>query len=1380
MAWLRRLAVPAIVVVSLAALAFGSNSGIWDPWEMNKAHLAQQVAGQAKVLVADQKGQLLQNLQAALGDTLFLAGITPPEAPNLPNRKLPEGPSQVIRLLKQVESRLDAEVFHAVVLEGSLLMQDPVAAAAALDAIPLRAPGALLVVTAPQDSDCDSLRTALNEGITEEAVRTLKDTYKLWPSDQDTGSLVQQQAGNHPFTVQFECAADSDGQLASLVESVDGYQWSRVVYKGLSEPKSKTTPSPATVSWSAPPLDYWLMALSFKAFGFSEGSARLPGLLMGLGTLLLLFAFVKRLAGRKEAIIAMLALMSIPLFWGQSKNLMGEASYVFFLTLSVLLLAYMNQNKAGWKPMLALAIALLGLLFAKGLFALLVLSTIALTLYVGFAEWKRFQLLKPTLLIAGLFLVMTALVQFPTEWTFLDHFKFMGHGFLGGPQNELRTYDYLVRNVTFAMLPLMVLLPFALLRMIPLNSEARSETVGLEVLTFLWFAIPFAMQTALLPGFAQTQFPAVPAAALALSLLWAKEEREGASRFQAWVILAIGLMLMANLLKSPAPLFNLLTGDPHFATEEGGSLKFPADYALDMGTTAAFIATIFLLFFYYVRGGDVFKTVIRFFRRPKPFAWALWIALLGVFTRLVVGLLSRYDMATTGKAASRLGLEEVAFVPELFTRRPESWMVYSSLAVLALVALARLTGLGRGCASCSWLGKPVAAIGRAATTFSNSMIALGLALGLAIAAVVDALVSVPLPAGYFSQLASHPAMVSLLCLPLLAAVVTLVLWRKKHTTLKSVLEWTGSFLVLSCWVLAGTMFRQTDMSAPDLPVLMMFSFVLLGLAWLPRILANSTRFQAVALATTVVGGLAFLVPLFARWPGIEMRAFPNNDSPYLHYLLLESRTTWGVVAMLLLVLFNKAVPAMALKIRKCVGQKEWKPCLIDRMGMWNPALWPEALQTRKVFLPVLLACSLASGIAFATLVLPSFSREVSQKHILELYYKAEDRETLGDNIFKYQKSGGTPTEDLNFYTAPLPELTGQNDLNRVLLANEDGLVRVGRSPSHPGPAFMLIRGFDPANDKNGDGNRDFAADAGIASAIDGTKVVDSTKSWTPDQWKDKLFIDSKGNAISILSNDASSLELAQAPTGGLGNEEGRRYILDSPDSANHKASALAQTRNYVVLGQEGFSNVNFTFREQSEGRHIPVLEGSNASFLLATSYLVEGEENQNRFAQATLTKEEAAKLQLKGGWINFNDQIRFLGYQINTPQIGRNEKLTVRLYFEVLAKVDTSWKVFLHMDSVGSSNRIHGDHWPLSLSTDPEEKECVGCWRTNHWRPGDVIVDEFKTDVPLGTPGGQYTMNMGLYTPGSDKRLKVKEVQKGGVVKHDGNDRVYIGSFEVN
>jgi hypothetical protein len=103
----------------------------------------------------------------------------------------------------------------------------------------------------------------------------------------------------------------------------------------------------------------------------------------------------------------------------------------------------------------------------------------------------------------------------------------------------------------------------------------------------------------------------------------------------------------------------------------------------------------------------------------------------------------------------------------------------------------------------------------------------------------------------------------------------------------------------------------------------------------------------------------------------------------------------------------------------------------------------------------------------------------------------------------------------------------------------------------------------------------------------------------------------------------------------------------------------------------------------------------------------------------------------------------------------------------------------MHLDSTGASNRINGDHWPLNLSNDPEEKECIGCWRTNHWMQGDIVVDDYVTDVPLGSPSGIYNMNMGFFTPGSDKRLKVVEVEKGKV-SHDGQNRVLIGTFEVH
>ena len=72
----------------------------------------------------------------------------------------------------------------------------------------------------------------------------------------------------------------------------------------------------------------------------------------------------------------------------------------------------------------------------------------------------------------------------------------------------------------------------------------------------------------------------------------------------------------------------------------------------------------------------------------------------------------------------------------------------------------------------------------------------------------------------------------------------------------------------------------------------------------------------------------------------------------------------------------------------------------------------------------------------------------------------------------------------------------------------------------------------------------------------------------------------------------------------------------------------------------------------------------------------------------------------------------------------------------------------------------------------------MGCWKTSQWLPGDIVVDRYDLEIPLGTPSGTQNIFMGLYLPGSGKRMKVQEVGKN--VMHEGNDRFLIGTFEVN
>ena len=61
---------------------------------------------------------------------------------------------------------------------------------------------------------------------------------------------------------------------------------------------------------------------------------------------------------------------------------------------------------------------------------------------------------------------------------------------------------------------------------------------------------------------------------------------------------------------------------------------------------------------------------------------------------------------------------------------------------------------------------------------------------------------------------------------------------------------------------------------------------------------------------------------------------------------------------------------------------------------------------------------------------------------------------------------------------------------------------------------------------------------------------------------------------------------------------------------------------------------------------------------------------------------------------------------------------------------------------------------------------------------GDIIVDAYEREIPSSTPSGRQEMWMGFYNPKSKKRLKVKDFDKKSV-RHDGKNRVLIGSFRV-
>jgi 4-amino-4-deoxy-L-arabinose transferase-like glycosyltransferase len=138
-----------------------------------------------------------------------------------------------------------------------------------------------------------------------------------------------------------------------------------------------------------PPAALWLMALSARIFGFSSWSILLPEALLGVATVGLLFAIVRRAAGPVAGLIAatVMALTPVAVLMFRFNN--PDALLTFLLVAAAgALLRAVETGRTRW---LLLSAAIVGLAFdTKYLQAYVVLPALVLTyLLLGPGGWGR-------------------------------------------------------------------------------------------------------------------------------------------------------------------------------------------------------------------------------------------------------------------------------------------------------------------------------------------------------------------------------------------------------------------------------------------------------------------------------------------------------------------------------------------------------------------------------------------------------------------------------------------------------------------------------------------------------------------------------------------------------------------------------------------------------------------------------------------------------------------------------------------------------------------------------------------------------------------------------------------------------------------------------
>lgn len=251
-----------------------------------------------------------------------------------------------------------------------------------------------------------------------------------------------------------------------------------------------------------------------------------------------------------------------------------------------------------------------------------------------------------------------------------------------------------------------------------------------------------------------------------------------------------------------------------------------------------------------------------------------------------------------------------------------------------------------------------------------------------------------------------------------------------------------------------------------------------------------------------------------------------------------------------------------------------------------------------------------------------------------------------------------------------------------------------------------------------------------------------------------------------------------------GSEDSNFYTGAIPEmsSRSQVLERLKDTsrRTFFLVPKNQWSEILSAYRSANAGRWVPVLDDRSSRFVLVASSLASGEVDRDWVQKATLTQAQFDALpEVNRTSVNFDDKILAVGWQVEPSAVRRGGKTVLRTYFKTTDKVGQSYRIFLHVDRVGSSSRIHGDHWIQNQAKENEEQTaCVGCYATTHWLKGDIVIDSYDINVPIGTPSGPYDIWMGFYNPSGDKRLPVKDFDKEKV-RHDGQNRVRIGSLTV-
>jgi 4-amino-4-deoxy-L-arabinose transferase-like glycosyltransferase len=225
-----------------------------------------------------------------------------------------------------------------------------------------------------------------------------------------TAAVLCLAAFNVTFRIGSESLTEWDGSLytVSALEMVESGDWVGTTFHGALD-----------YSNSKPPLNVWLIALSFKVFGVSLVSARVASVLSAWLTVLVLFLWGRRHFGQNVALLAALVLATtfgfLHIHSGRTANPDAPLTLLLLLIVVTLDAARNRPWRRVWLgPLLA------GVFFFKGMAVLMPLLLVAIMEIKG--RWGRRDRWEP-LAVASLLCAAPIAAWAVARWQ-VDQWRF--------------------------------------------------------------------------------------------------------------------------------------------------------------------------------------------------------------------------------------------------------------------------------------------------------------------------------------------------------------------------------------------------------------------------------------------------------------------------------------------------------------------------------------------------------------------------------------------------------------------------------------------------------------------------------------------------------------------------------------------------------------------------------------------------------------------------------------------------------------------------------------------------------------------------------------------------------------------------------------------